>query len=42
MNAAPELSDRWGIALYPGLTDENGIVTVPVQLLCQLQVQVSK
>ena len=26
MNAAPELSDRWGIALYPGLTDENGIV----------------
>ena len=26
MNAAPELSDRWGIALYPGLTDENGAV----------------
>ena len=26
MNAAPELSDRWGIALYPGLTDENGTV----------------
>lgn len=26
MNAAPELSDKWGIALYPGLTDENGVV----------------
>ncbi len=26
MNAAPELSDKWGIALYPGLTDENGEV----------------
>ncbi len=26
MNAAPELSDRWGIALYPGITDENGTV----------------
>lgn len=26
MNAAPELSDKWGIALYPGLTDENGQV----------------
>ena len=26
MNAAPELSDRWGIALYPGVTDENGVV----------------
>jgi len=26
MNAAPELSDRWGIALYPGVTDENGEV----------------
>lgn len=26
MNAAPELADKWGIALYPGLTDENGQV----------------
>ncbi len=26
MNAAPELAGRWGIALYPGLTDENGTV----------------
>ncbi len=26
MNAAPELADKWGIALYPGLTDENGVV----------------
>lgn len=26
MNAAPELTDRWGIALYPGVTDENGVV----------------
>lgn len=26
MNAAPELADRWGIALYPGITDENGEV----------------
>ena len=26
MNAAPELADNWGIALYPGLTDENGEV----------------
>lgn len=26
MNAAPELADKWGIALYPGLTDENGTV----------------
>ena len=26
MNAAPELSDKWGIALYPGITDENGVV----------------
>ena len=26
MNAAPELSDRWGVALYPGITDENGTV----------------
>lgn len=26
MNAAPELADKWGIALYPGLTDENGEV----------------
>ena len=26
MNAAPELTDKWGIALYPGLTDENGEV----------------
>lgn len=26
MNAAPELADRWGIALYPGITDENGVV----------------
>ncbi len=26
MNAAPELSDKWGLALYPGLTDENGEV----------------
>ena len=26
MNAAPELSDRWGIALYPGLTDQQGNV----------------
>ena len=26
MNAAPELSDKWGLALYPGLTDENGNV----------------
>ena len=26
MNAAPELADKWGIALYPGMTDENGEV----------------
>ena len=26
MNAAPELADKWGIAPYPGLTDENGTV----------------
>jgi len=26
MNAAPELADRWNIALYPGVTDENGVV----------------
>ena len=26
MNAAPELADKWGIALYPGLTDANGEV----------------
>ena len=26
MNAAPELADKWGIALYPGMTDENGVV----------------
>lgn len=26
MNAAPELTDKWGIALYPGITDENGEV----------------
>ncbi|MGN0755299.1 MAG: extracellular solute-binding protein [Aristaeellaceae bacterium] len=26
MNAAPELADKWGIALYPGLTDESGEV----------------
>ena len=26
MNAAPELSDKWGLALYPGLTDKNGEV----------------
>ncbi len=26
MNAAPELADKWGIALYPGITDENGEV----------------
>ena len=26
MNAAPELADKWGIALYPGMTDENGDV----------------
>lgn len=26
MNAAPELADKWGIALYPGMTDENGQV----------------
>lgn len=26
MNAAPELADKWGIALYPGLTDKNGKV----------------
>ncbi len=26
MNAAPELSDKWGIAPYPGMTDENGEV----------------
>ena len=26
MNAAPELADKWGLALYPGLTDENGDV----------------
>ena len=26
MNAAPELSDRWGIALYPGMTDSSGKV----------------
>ncbi len=26
MNAAPELSDRWGIALYPGMTDSDGKV----------------
>lgn len=26
MNAAPELTDKWGMALYPGLTDENGTV----------------
>lgn len=26
MNAAPELADKWAIALYPGLTDENGEV----------------
>lgn len=26
MNAAPELADKWGVALYPGLTDENGVV----------------
>lgn len=26
MNAAPELADKWGIAPYPGLTDENGQV----------------
>ncbi len=26
MNAAPELADKWGLALYPGLTDENGNV----------------
>ncbi len=26
MNAAPELSDKWGIALYPGLTDDQGQV----------------
>lgn len=25
-NAAPELADRWGIAPYPGITDENGTV----------------
>lgn len=26
VNAAPELADKWGIALYPGMTDENGDV----------------
>ncbi len=26
MNAAPELADKWGLALYPGMTDENGVV----------------
>ena len=26
MNAAPELTDKWEIAPYPGLTDENGVV----------------
>ena len=26
MNAAPELSDRWGLAPYPGLTDREGHV----------------
>ena len=26
LNAAPELTDKWGIALYPGLTDETGVV----------------
>lgn len=26
MNAAPELADKWEIALYPGMTDENGTV----------------
>ena len=25
-NAAPELAGRWEIALYPGVTDENGVV----------------
>lgn len=27
MNAAPELTDRWGIALYPGIKDEDGNVS---------------
>ena len=26
MNAAPELADKWAIAPYPGVTDENGVV----------------
>ncbi len=26
LNAAPELSGKWGIALYPGVKDENGQV----------------
>lgn len=26
LNAAPELSGKWGIALYPGIRDENGEV----------------
>ncbi len=26
LNAAPELSGKWGIALYPGVEDENGQV----------------
>ncbi len=26
MNAAPEIADQWGIALYPGVTDADGVV----------------
>ncbi len=26
LNAAPELADKWDVALYPGITDENGDV----------------
>ncbi|MBQ7848687.1 MAG: extracellular solute-binding protein [Clostridia bacterium] len=26
MNAAPELADKWGVALYPGITDDSGEV----------------
>ena len=26
MNAAPELADKWGIALYPGITNDEGEV----------------
>lgn len=26
LNAAPEIADQWGIALFPGVRDENGVV----------------